>query len=54
MDYGIPPVGPKWFVCVYGTSVSWWEPLDEKELACKLKVVKKNSQGIMEATLTCK
>lgn len=47
--------GPKWFVCYYEPgNISWWEQLDNKEADCKLKVVKKNSEGMMDATLTCK
>lgn len=47
--------GPKWMVCTYGDHVTtWWERLDDKEADCRLKVVKKNSQGVMSATLTCK
>lgn len=47
--------GPKWFVCLYEPgNVTWWEQLDNKPLSCKLKVVKKNSEGMMDAALTCK
>jgi hypothetical protein len=55
IDFGKWP-GPKWFVCTYGKgyATSWWEQLDNKEGNCKLKVVSKNAQGMMDATLTCK
>lgn len=47
--------GSKWMVCNYGEHVAtWWERLDDKLADCRLKVVKKNSQGVMSATLTCK
>ena len=48
--------GRKWLVCFYGpnNSVRWWEPLNEGEVECTLKVVKKNAQGAMDAVLTCK
>ncbi|MDB5745472.1 MAG: hypothetical protein JWP72_320 [Massilia sp.] len=54
VDYPSFP-GPKWFVCFYEPgNVTWWEQLDNKPLSCKLKVVKKNSKGMMDAALTCK
>jgi hypothetical protein len=53
--FGIWP-GPKWLVCDYGTdqAISWWLRLDEGETDCMLRVVKKNANGKMEATITCK
>ena len=55
IDFGMPGPGLKWFVCFYGKngSTKWWEQLDSKEASCKLKVVNKNSKGLMTATLTC-
>jgi hypothetical protein len=43
VDFGMPGVGLKWFVCVYGQTggTTWWEQLDSKEASCKLKIVKK-------------
>lgn len=46
--------GPKWFVCHYGRDVAWWEELDNKVSRCKLEIKNKNSEGMMDATLTCK
>jgi len=47
--------GPKWMVCTYGDHVTtWWERLDTNEADCRLKVVTKNANGSMSATLTCK
>lgn len=48
--------GPKWLVCDYGAdqATSWWERLEDAEAACRLKVVKKNAKGLIEATITCK
>lgn len=54
VHFGMWP-GPKWLVCTYGpnNATSWWEQLGNKEADCKLRVVKKNAQGVMDATLTC-
>jgi hypothetical protein len=47
--------GAKWLICYYEPgNISWWEQLGDQPLACRLKVSKKNSEGVMEATLTCK
>lgn len=48
--------GPKWLVCTYGpgNAVSWWEELSSKETDCKLTVLKKKSNGPVDATLACK
>lgn len=54
VDFGVLR-GRKWFVCHYEPgNTSWWEQLDDKETACKLKIVTKNSEGMMDATLRCK
>jgi hypothetical protein len=55
VDFGMPAAGMKWLVCFYGEngSTTWWERLDSREASCKLKVVKKNAQGMTTATLTC-
>ena len=54
VDYPSFP-GQKWFICFYEPgNVTWWEKLDTKPLSCKLKVVKKNSAGMMDAVLSCK
>jgi hypothetical protein len=56
IDFGLTPTGVKWFVCSYGIngSTSWWEELKPEEAHCKLKVVNKNSQGVMDASLSCR
>jgi hypothetical protein len=48
--------GPKWLVCTYGSgnAVSWWEELNSKETDCKLTVLKKKSNGQIDAALACK
>lgn len=47
--------GGKWLICYYEPgNISWWEQLGDQPRACRLKVSKKNSEGVMEATLTCK
>jgi len=52
VEYRMPD-GQKWFVCYYGGDIAWWEELDSKVSLCKLEV-KKNSEGMMDATLICK
>jgi hypothetical protein len=47
--------GAKWLICYYEPgNISWWEQLGDQPLACRLKVSKKNSEGVMDAALTCK
>jgi hypothetical protein len=48
--------GPKWLVCTYGpgNAVSWWEELNSNEADCKLTVLKKKSNGPIDAALACK
>lgn len=47
--------GPKWLICFYAPgNISWWEQLEDRPAACRLNVAKKNAEGVMKATLTCK
>lgn len=51
------PGATKWLVCWYGErgDISWWEQLDSsKTTRCVLRVRSKNSEGMMDATMTCK
>lgn len=55
-DVQLPGV-TKWFVCYYGEGrdISWWEQIDDSKITrCTLRVRNKNSEGMMDATMTCK
>lgn len=50
-DFG--PGERKWLVCAYGSSIAWWEQLDEKVVTCTVQE-RQSGRDPMSVKATCR